>query len=75
MSMKSYPHIESWIAGGSIEIGSSDEYDDVTARVTEEGATIWESDEDYPSLEATLDAIERAIAKWLGENEDEDEED
>lgn len=70
---KKYPHIESWIASGGIEIGSSDEYGDTTARVLEDGAAVWESDVDFPSLEATLDAIELAIAEWLGESEDDEE--
>lgn len=68
---KKYPHIESWISSGSIEIGCTEEYGDTTARVLEEGKTVWESDEDYSSLEATLDAIELGIAEWLGEGEDE----
>lgn len=56
-----YHNITNCIADGCIEIGRCDEYTDSTARVMDEGGVAWETNEDFPTLEAALDAIERGI--------------
>lgn len=62
-----YPNIANWTGSGCIEIGCCDEYTDTTARVVDEGGVVWETNDDFPTLEAALDAIEKGIADWLGE--------
>ena len=63
-----YPNISNWMANGCIELGYCDDYTGSTARVTDGGGTIWETEEVYPTLDALLDAIEEGIAQWCAEN-------
>lgn len=62
-----YRNIRMWMADGGIEIGNTDDYTGVTARVVDEGGVVWETEEPFTSLEAALDAIEAGIADWCRE--------
>ncbi|MBV7329093.1 hypothetical protein KFU94_12725 [Chloroflexi bacterium TSY] len=62
-----YRNITNWMADGCIEIGRCDDYTDSTARVMDEGGVVWETNEDFATLEAALDAIERGIEEWCAE--------
>jgi hypothetical protein len=62
-----YPNITHWVEiHGWIEIGA-DEYSTSLVRVLDGGGMIWESEDDYDSLDAALQAVDAAIAKWLAE--------
>lgn len=63
-----YSNIANWTVDGCIEIGNCDEYTGATARAFDMGGTIWESTENFATLEAALDAIEQGIAGWYAEN-------
>ncbi len=62
-----YPDLTHWVeAHGWIEIGA-DEYSTSLVRVLDEGGMVWESEDDYDSLDAALQAADTAIANWLAD--------
>ena len=66
---ETYPHIAEWVdTQGWIEIG----YDDGPLgflRALDEGGQVWESgDAEYGTLDDALQALDRALAKWMEEN-------
>lgn len=62
-----YANITHWVdAYGWIEIGA-DEYSSSLIRVLDEGGMIWESEDDYETLDEALQAADAAIAAWLDE--------
>lgn len=63
-----YPHIASWVQDGWIEIGH-DDCGRSFLRVMDIGGTVWEGDEQYPSLDDALHALDAGIATWLKEND------
>jgi hypothetical protein len=61
-----YPNIAWMIEDGTVEITS--EYErGIVIRAIDEGGVIWEG-EKYKSLESAMDALEKGIGKWYGEN-------
>lgn len=40
-----YPNISNWIADGCVELRRIDYYTRATALVTDEGGTVWETDD------------------------------
>jgi hypothetical protein len=64
-----YPHLAAWVSeGGWIEIGS-DEYSWSAIRILDTGGLVWESDEDYESLDATLAAADAVLAELEADGE------
>jgi hypothetical protein len=64
---QTYPNVSEWVKGhGWIEIGY-DEYSRAFVRAFDIGGTVWESDEDYPSLDMAFQALEDALTKWMEE--------
>lgn len=64
-----YPYLAAWVRErGWIEIGS-DEYSWSAFRILDSGGLIWESDEDYESLDATLAAADAVLAELEAEGE------
>ena len=64
-----YPHLAAWVwERGWIEIGS-DNYSSSVIRILDTGGLIWESEEDYESLDATLAAADAALAELEAERE------
>jgi hypothetical protein len=58
-----YPYIAAWVQDGLVEIGYSD-YPGSFLRVLDEGGLVWESNQEYASLDEALTAMEGAIAEW-----------
>ena len=53
---------------GWIEIGySQDGYVTSFVRAVDEGGIVWEGEDDYPTLDAALVALEAALGEWLEE--------
>ncbi|MFZ2727432.1 MAG: hypothetical protein WAX77_14350 [Methylococcaceae bacterium] len=70
MLEKKYPNIADWIdRHGSIELGQND-YSDSMVRVLDEGGTVWESEEDYNSLDDLFNALEAELAEFIKERDD-----
>lgn len=64
-----YPHLAAWVRDrGWIEIGS-DEFSWSGIRILDSGGLIWESDEDYESLDATLAAADAVLAELEADGE------
>ncbi|MBE7554036.1 MAG: hypothetical protein HS126_23480 [Anaerolineales bacterium] len=62
-----YPNLTRWVdAYGWLEIGA-DEYSPSLIRILDPGGMVWESEEDYSSLDEALQAADSAIADWLEE--------
>jgi repressor LexA len=60
-----YPHIAAWVKDGCLEIGNLGYGDDTSfIRVLDEGGMIWESDEQFDSLDEALAAADAGIAQW-----------
>ena len=65
---KGYPSIARWVRDyGWIEIGQ-DHYSSSLIRVLDEGGMIWESSEDYETIDEAIQATEEALADWIREN-------
>ena len=65
---KAYPNIARWIKDyGWIEMGQTD-YSSSLIRVLDEGGMIWESSEDYETIDEAVKALEKALADWIREN-------
>ena len=62
-----YPNIAGWVQDGWIEIGRTD-FSTSFIRVIDEGGTVWEGKEHYPSISVAFDEAEEAISQWLEEN-------
>jgi hypothetical protein len=63
-----YPNIAEWIDGGGlIEIGP-DGYTSSFIRAIDEGGTIWDSSEDYATLDDALRALDDGLKAWVDEN-------
>jgi repressor LexA len=58
-----YPYIAAWVQDGYVEVGN-DGYSRSFLRVLDEGGQIWESSEEYLSLDEALAAMDTAIANW-----------
>lgn len=70
MLEKKYPNIADWIdRHGSIELGQND-YSDSMVRVLDAGGTVWESEEDYNSLDDLFNALEAELAELIKERDD-----
>ncbi|MEO1740868.1 MAG: hypothetical protein AAFR99_03560 [Cyanobacteria bacterium J06629_9] len=66
---QAYPHITSFVEDGCLEIGSVNYYDDDSfIRAIDEGGTIWDSSENFETLDDALAAADRGIADWYREN-------
>lgn len=66
-----YPHLARWVEeSGWVEIGQDGESSSFV-RALNEGGLVWEGQEDYPTLEAALKALDTGIAHWLEEVEGE----
>jgi hypothetical protein len=64
---KAYPNVARWVHGyGWIEIGE-DLPGRSFIRALDEGGLIWEGEPAYPSVDAALQALDDALAKWLHE--------
>ena len=60
-----YPHIARWVqTHGWIEMGY-DDYSPSFVRALDIGGMIWEGLEQYPTLDAALQALEHALAEWM----------
>ena len=53
---QSYPHITSWVENGCFEIGIKGYHDDSFIRAMDEGGVIWESAENFETLDDALAA-------------------
>jgi hypothetical protein len=52
---------------GYLEVGPT-EGSRSFVRALDDGGLVWEGATSYPSLEAALEALEEALARWLAEN-------
>ena len=69
---KLYPNLAYWVESfGWIEMGQ-DDYSNSLIRILDSGGNIWESEEDYDSLDATLQAADAVVAAWFKERGVED---
>ena len=67
-----YPNLAYWVESfGWIELGQ-DDYSQSLIRILDTGGLIWESEEDYDSLDTALQEAEAAIAAWFKEQGIED---
>ncbi len=63
-----YPHLAEWVFGGGwVQIGA-DENSRTFVRAMDEGGAAFEGADDYPTLEAALQALEAGLAAWMEEN-------
>jgi len=64
-----YPTLSAWILVGDgwIELGQND-LSRSTVRLLDIGGMIWESENDYSTIDAALHDAEQALAAWLEEN-------
>jgi hypothetical protein len=66
---ETYPNITYWVGSlGWIEIGQ-DEYSTSVVRALNEGGLVWEGDDNYPSLDEAMRALEAALAECIREFE------
>ena len=62
---ETYPNIVQWVNDyGWIEIGQTD-YSSSLIRVLDEGGMIWESSQDYETMDEAMKALEKALADWM----------
>ena len=62
---KAYPNTTRWVNDyGWIEIGQT-EYSSSLIRVLDEGGMIWESSQDYETMDKAMKALETALADWM----------
>ena len=67
-----YPNLAYWVHSfGWIEIGE-DDYSTSLIRIFDTGGTIWESEDDYDTLDAALQAADAAVTAWFKERGVED---
>lgn len=60
-----YPHVARWVRDcGWIEIGH-DDYSRSMVRALDIGGLIWEGKSRYATLEAALQDLDQALAKWF----------
>ena len=66
---QTYPTIAQWVKSDRwIEIGRDDGFRTSMVRALDPGGLVWESDEDYASMNELLSDLEDGLAKWLKEN-------
>lgn len=66
---KTYPNTTRWVKDyGCIEIGQ-DDYNSSLIRVLDEGGMVWESDENYETMDEAMQALETGLADWMKEYE------
>lgn len=59
-----YPHLARWVeAFGWLELGQ-DDYSSSVIRILDTGGLIWESEDQYDSLDAALREAEAALVAW-----------
>lgn len=69
---KTFPHISEWVGGGWIEIGCADpHHSSAFVQVLDEGGCVWEGEDNYPSIDDALIAMDAGIKKWAEKNEPE----
>lgn len=67
-----YPNLAYWVESfGWMAIGD-DDYSTSFIRILDLGGMIWESEDDYESLDAALQDADAAVAKWFREQGVED---
>ena len=67
-----YPNLAFWIESfGWIEMGQ-DDFSTSLIRILDIGGMIWESEKDYDSVDAALQAAEAVVAAWFKEQGIED---
>lgn len=60
-----YPNITEWVNSyGWIEIGDNGQSGSFV-RALDEGGMVWESDENYATLDKVLNALEAGLAEWM----------
>ena len=65
---ETYPTITAWVKEhGWIEIGE-DDYSSSFVRGLEIGGLIWESSENYETMDEALQMLEAELRKWMEEN-------
>lgn len=62
-----YPNIASWVLDGWIEIGRTD-WSRSFIRALDEGGVVYEDEDEYPTLDEALQALDTGIAEWLEES-------
>ncbi len=66
---QTYPTVAQWVkSDGWIEIGRDDDFRTSIVRALDPGGLVWESNEDYASMDELLRDLENGLAKWLKEN-------
>ena len=64
---QTYPTISRWVTSyGWIEIGSDDHR--VVLKALDEGGLVWESNDDYETLDEALQVLETGLAEWIQQN-------
>jgi hypothetical protein len=64
-----HPNLADWITGGGwLEIGYT-EMTDSFVRVLDIGGMVWEGKASYKSIDAALQAAERAVVRWTNEHD------
>ncbi len=67
---KAYPNTTRWIRDcGWIEMGQTD-YSNSLIRALDEGGMIWESREDYETIDEAMKALETALADWVKQHKE-----
>jgi hypothetical protein len=67
-----YPNLAYWVHSfGWMAIGE-DDYSTSFIRILDIGGMIWESEDDYDTLDAALQAADAAVAAWFNEQGVED---
>lgn len=60
-----YPNVTTWVqSGGLIEMGINHNTNS-SVRALDEGGIIWQGRTEYPTMDATFEALEAGIAAWL----------
>ena len=63
-----FPTISEWVnSQGWIELGS-DEHSGSMVRAIDTGGMVWEGKDQYKSIDAALQDLEKGLAEWLEEN-------
>ena len=63
-----FPTISEWVdSQGWIELGS-DEHSSSMIRALDAGGMVWEGKDNYKSIDAALQDLEKGLAEWLEEN-------
>lgn len=66
---KTHPYLARWVMDGMLEIGY--EYNTRSfIRVLDEGGTVWQSSQDYETVDAALADAEIAAKAWFAENDE-----